>query len=226
MKIDIKKIFLVLIISSIVGLIFNNFNPTGISLIREVKTLSFAPDSLIIPEINLDGKGTADTVEITTQLENVENEQKLPDELKDTIKQTETELVNNENEIINNDEDEEHGEEIFNEPKAINLEQAFTLFKNGARFIDAREEFDYQEGYIHKAVNIPFYAFEENEHKLKNIKNDEAIVTYCSGTDCDLSVLLGNKLAEMGYKKVFVFFGGWLDWVEANYPISTIGANQ
>ena len=226
MRIDLKKIFLLLIISSIVGIIFNIFNPAGISLIREVKTLSFASDSLIIPEIILDEKETADTVEITTQLENVENEQKLPDELKDTIKQEETELINNANETTNNDEDEEHGEEIFNEPKAINLDQAFTLFNNGAKFLDARDDFDYNEGHISKAVNIPFYAFEENKNKLNIINKDDAIVTYCSGTDCDLSVLLGNKLAEMGYNKVFVFFGGWRNWVEANYPTNTAGADQ
>lgn len=226
MRLDLKKIFLVLIISSIVGLIFNNFNPAGISLIREEKKLSFASDSLIVPEINRNEKGTADTVEITTQLENIENEQTLSEELKDTIKQEETELINNENEIINNDEDEEHEEEILNEPKAISLEQAYTLFNNGTKFIDAREEFDYNEEHISKAINIPFYAFEENEYKLNSINKDEAIVTYCSGTDCDLSVLLGNKLTEMGYKKVFVFFGGWWDWVEANYPTNTIGANR
>jgi len=34
-------------------------------------------------------------------------------------------------------------------------------------------------------------------------------------------VLLGNKLAEMGYIKVFVFFGGWWDWVEANHPTNS-----
>ncbi len=226
MRIDLKKIFLLLIVSSIVGIIFNIFNPAGITLIREVKTLSFASDSLIIPEIILDEKQTADTVEITTQLENIENEQTLSEELKDTIKQEETEQINNENEITNNDEDGEHEEEIFNEPKVINLEQAFTLFNNGAMFLDARDDFDYNEGHISKAVNIPFYAFEENENKLNNIIKDDAIVTYCSGTDCDLSVLLGNKLAKMGYNKVFVFFGGWLDWVEANYPTNTAGADQ
>ena len=221
MRIDLKKIFLVLIISPIVGLIFNYFNPAGISLFREEKTLSFASDSLIIPEINYDENETADTVEITKQLENIENEQKLSDELNDTITQEETELINNENELATNDKDEEQEEEIFSEPKAINLEQAFTLFNNGAKFLDARDDFDYNEGHISKAINIPFYAFEENEYKLNNINKDETIVTYCSGTDCDLSVLLGNTLAEMGYNKVFVFFGGWLDWVEANYPTNT-----
>ena len=81
MHIEIKKIFLVLIISSIVGLIFNNFNPAGISLIRKVKNLSFTSDSLIISEIIQNEKETDDSVDITTQLEIIENEQRLPREL-------------------------------------------------------------------------------------------------------------------------------------------------
>jgi len=211
-----------IIFSSVVGLIFNYLNPAGIPLIREEKKLSLASDSLITTEINDDEKETADTVEITTQLEIIENEQELSEDFKDTIQREETEAINNESEIIIKDDGKEHEEEIFNEPKVINLDQAFTLFNNGARFIDARDEFDYDEGHIPNSVNIPFNTFEESEYKLNNVKKDETIVTYCNGTDCDLSVLLGNKLAEMGYKKVFVFFGGWWDWIEANYPTNTI----
>ena len=222
MHIDIKKIFLVLVLSSIVGLIFNSFNPEGISLIREVKNLSLASDSLIISEIIQNEKETDDSVDITTQLEIIENEQRLPRELQKSTKKEETEQINNQNEIINNDKEEE----IFNEPKVINLEQAFALFNNGARFIDAREDIDYNEGHISNAINIYFYSFEENDDKLNGINKNDAIVTYCNGTDCDLSVLLGNKLAEVGYKNVFVFFGGWLDWVKASYPTTTNGANQ
>ncbi len=65
-------------------------------------------------------------------------------ELQETIKEEESEHINNENEITDNDEEEE----IFNEPKIINLDQAFTLFNNGAKFIDAREDIDYNEGHI------------------------------------------------------------------------------
>jgi len=217
LQIDLKKIFFVIIFTSFVGLIFNYLNPAGISLIREEKKLSLASDSLITIEINDDEKETADTVEITTQLDNVENEQELSEELKDSIQRDAIVVINNKN--INSEEELDEG--IFNEPKVIILDQAFTLFNNGARFIDARDEFDYDEGHIPNSVNIPFNTFEENENKLNSINKDETIVTYCNGTDCDLSVLLGNKLAEMGYKKVFVFFGGWWDWVEANHPTNS-----
>ncbi len=188
MHIEIKKIFLVLVLSSIVGLIFNNFNPAGISLIREVKNLSFASDSLIMSETIQNEKETDDSVDITTQLEIIEDEQRLSGELQESIKKEETEQINNQNEIINNDEEEE----IFNDPKIINLEQAYILFNNGAKFIDAREDIDYNEGHISNAINIYFYSFEENEDKLNGISKDESIVTYCSGTDCDLSVLVGK----------------------------------
>ena len=225
MQIDIKKIFLVLLLSSIVGLIFNNFNPAGISLIRKVKNLSFASDSLIISETIQNEKETDDSVDITTHLEIIESEQGLSEEINDSIKQENTVSLNDESEIFHNNQ-EVIEEEIFVEPKVINLEQAYILFNNGAKFIDAREDIDYNEGHISNAINIYFYSFEGNENKLNGISKNEAIVTYCNGTDCDLSVLLGNKLAEIGYKNVFVFFGGWLDWVEADYPINTIGVNK
>ena len=225
MRIDPTKIFLVLIISSIVGLIFNNFNPAGISLIRKVKNLSFASDSLIISETIQNEKETDDSVDITTHLEIIESEQGLSEEINDSIKQENTVSLNDESEIFHNNQ-EVNEEEIFVDPKVINLEQAFVLFNNGARFIDAREDIDYNEGHISNAINIYFYSLEGNENKLNGISKNEAIVTYCNGTDCDLSVLLGNKLAEIGYKNVFVFFGGWLDWVKANYPTTTNGTNQ
>ena len=217
MLIDIKKIFLVIILSSIVGLIFNYLNPAGISLIREEKKLSMASDSLITTQINDDEKETTDTVEITLQSEDIEDEQELFDELNDTMKIVESST----NEKIINDE-EEREEESITEPKVINLDQAFALFNNGAKFIDAREDFDYNAGHISNSINIYYYSFEENESKLVNINKDETIVTYCGGTDCDLSVMLGYKLTEIGYKNVYVFFGGWLDWVDANYPTNKI----
>ena len=225
MQIDIKKIFLVLLLSSIVGLIFNNFNPAGISLIRKVKNLSFASDSLIISETIPNEKETHDSVDITSHLGKTDSEQGLSEEINDSIKQENTVSLNDESEIFHNNQ-EVNEEEIFVDPKVINLEQAYILFNNGAKFIDARDDIDYNEGHISNAINIYFYSLEGNENKLNGIGKDEAIVTYCNGTDCDLSVLLGNKLAEIGYKNVFVFFGGWLDWGKASYPTTSKGTNQ
>ncbi|MFO7447204.1 MAG: rhodanese-like domain-containing protein [Ignavibacteriaceae bacterium] len=104
------------------------------------------------------------------------------------------------------------------EPKEIMLVEAFELYEAGVIFIDAREHEDYISGHIKNSVNIPYYDFDNYKNSLRNIPKDEPVVTYCGGTDCDLSIVLGNKLNSLGYEKVFVFFGGWEQWQDAEYP--------
>lgn len=107
----------------------------------------------------------------------------------------------------------------FKEPKAIKIDFAYKLFLNGTKFIDARPVEEYEESHIKGAINIPFYGSENYESTLKQIPKDEVIVTYCSGDDCDLSILLADELFAKGYKKIYVFFGGWNDWQKMKYPI-------
>ena len=111
-------------------------------------------------------------------------------------------------------------ETALKEPPAIHLEQAKNLYEKNALFIDAREKEEYELSHIKGAINIPFYNFDEYKYQLKNIDKNRTIVTYCDGTDCELSILLGNQLFELGYKKTFIFFGGWNDWLKAKYPVS------
>jgi rhodanese-related sulfurtransferase len=160
---NFKIVFIIIIVSSALGLIVNFINPKGIPLIAKEKSLSWS---------------TAET--------NVEGSNK----------------------------------ETLKEPAAIHLEQAKNLYNQNALFIDAREKEEYELSHIKGAMNIPFYSFDEYKNQLKNIEKSRVIVTYCSGTDCELSILLGNKLFELGYKKTFIFFGGWNDWLEAKYPVS------
>jgi rhodanese-related sulfurtransferase len=113
------------------------------------------------------------------------------------------------------------------EPAAINLKQAFNLYQKNVLFIDAREPADYESAHIKNAVNLPFDHFDEYKHILDTINKDQTIsYIYCGGTDCDLSILLGNLLFEMGYKNVYIFFGGWNEWIEANYPVENGKSNS
>lgn len=107
----------------------------------------------------------------------------------------------------------------FTKPEAIKVDLAYKLFLEGKKFIDARPADEYKESHIRGAINIPFYGSENYESILNQISKDEMIVTYCSGDDCDLSILLGDELFAKGYKKVYVFFGGWNDWLKMGYPI-------
>ena len=133
--------------------------------------------------------------------------------VEDTINVTDAREVNNELDTPN---------DTFEEAKAITLKQAYSLFQQDAFFIDARDYVEYEIGHIRGAITLPYYEFDKYKSVLESISEDTPLVTYCDGRDCDLSILLGDKLFEMGFKKVYIFFGGWIDWQQNNYPIESI----
>lgn len=102
----------------------------------------------------------------------------------------------------------------------ITLNEAYEVFKrDGAIFIDARKGEEYEKGHIRGAINLYADDIEANTDLLDKIPKEMLIITYCGGEDCDLSIELANYLVEKGYFDVRIFFGGWVEWKEAGYPI-------
>jgi rhodanese-related sulfurtransferase len=213
MKINYTKLFGIIISSSLLGLAFNYFNPSGVPLIREKTELKWAPDSLFleldkITPVNIDDS-------LSLEISKVDKEKALENTKPKEVVQEEAEPITSEPKKIIEEVKEAI---VFTEPKAITLEQAYTLFNKGVKFIDSRDEADYISGHIANSVNIPFDDFDNHKIKLETISKEKPVVIYCGGTECDLSILLGNLLFSQGYKQVYVFFGGWDDWVNANFP--------
>jgi len=210
-------------------LVVNYFNPNGISLIREETKLEWAEDSLFINKIpdsiSVPEESTTkviDSNEVHQQKETTNNEVVVEKQKKsiplpppsESNKTEEKKLI--EGEVV-----------AFSAPKAIKLEQAYSLFNKGVLFIDARDEADYLAGHISNAINIPFDDFDNHKQKLDSISKNKPVVIYCAGTECDLSILLGNLLFEQGYKQVYIFFGGWNEWLDADYPVKySLESNQ
>lgn len=195
-------------------MVINYFNPEGITLIREKLELKWAPDSLFL---KLD-KITPVSIDDSSSLEisKVDKEKSLENTKPKAVLKEKTEPITSEPKKII----EEVKEAIaFTEPQAITLDQAYTLFNKDVKFVDARDEADYLAGHITNSINIPFDDFDNHKQKLEMLSKEKPMVIYCGGTDCDLSILLGNLLFEQGYKQVYVFFGGWFDWLSANYPV-------
>ena len=100
---------------------------------------------------------------------------------------------------------------------AISLDKAKEFFENGVLFIDARDEVYYNDGHIKNAMKNVFlmeliFNIEEKQTK------EEPIVVYCGDPGCGDSEDLAYDLQNEGFKKLFVFKGGWLEWSAANYP--------
>lgn len=104
--------------------------------------------------------------------------------------------------------------------KGLHLEQVLTLHKNNtATFIDSRDQWDFSEGRIMGAINIPEFSFTPEDSTLSKIDKDAQLVVYCDGDDCDISKRLTNKLMILGYKNTYVFLGGIKEWADAELPI-------
>ena len=79
---------------------------------------------------------------------------------------------------------------------------------------------DYNNGHISGAINIPEYNFDKSNPVIKTIPKDKTIVSYCDGDDCEMSVKLADNLFNLGYEKVYIFFGGWKEWKKAGYDMT------
>ena len=104
--------------------------------------------------------------------------------------------------------------------RTIDLAQARALFDGGrALFIDAREDYAFSDGCIPGRAERSLEGFEFFRDALDAVPRDTLIVAYCDGQGCELSVHLGEELLQMGYRRVLVFYGGWVEWVDAGYPV-------
>ncbi len=105
----------------------------------------------------------------------------------------------------------------------ISLSEATNLFKKGeAVFIDARSLEEYDKGHIKGAKSLPYkeadWKFVE---AMAGISEDNAVVTYCDGETCELSMELAVFLRNAGYKSVKVLSNGWSAWKQNGLPVDT-----
>lgn len=194
MNISIKNIIVLIFTSSIIGLAYNYMNPQGIPFIKTERVLQFEDEN----------SNPNDSIAIPHNIDR--NNDNLAEEEYSESKPPSEDAIN-------------ELQSTFEQPVAIKLTRAYELFNDGARFIDARPKEEFAEGHIRNAINIPFYQSEQYEEQLNKISKEEILVTYCSGEDCDLSIMLGDELFEKGYKNIYIFYGGWNDWLDAGYPV-------
>ena len=104
--------------------------------------------------------------------------------------------------------------------KTISLMDAKAAFdSHAATFIDARHDFEFAQGHIHGAVNIPLTHFDQSIHLVDQFLKSDRFILYCDGVACNSSIELAVKLTERGFTHIEVFFGGWQDWTNAGYPV-------
>ena len=119
--------------------------------------------------------------------------------------------------------------ESLTDPMLIDLELSEELFNQSAVFVDARDSIPFSEGHIEGSINISWdiLSDEQINEKLKDLKYDDALVIYCSGGDCTLSIDLAEYIFnELSFEQVFIFEGGYPLWLENNLPVKRFCENS
>jgi rhodanese-related sulfurtransferase len=114
---------------------------------------------------------------------------------------------------------------VFN---LFNTEKAYKAYLTGDYlFLDARSPEEYEDGHVEGAINFFFEGddatFEQHLAQFEELATDTThLVTYCSGTECDASLMLARYLYyNMGYKNISIYFGGWKFWQDNQLPVGT-----
>ncbi len=236
MRISVTKILLILFIAIAAALLVNYLQPEGLPL--------FNTDKPLLTDSRLDSQPAAREVTevrpetLKTDFNKMAVEKNRVQINEDLLPQykykSDSDLAKNDDAKIQADisDKKDNGlnlsnltRDVFNQPRLISLAQAYELYRDKILFIDARDSSEYVDGHIAGAVNLPLFSLDEYNDRIASISKSDPVVVYCEGPDCDMSIRLGNELFSKGFRKVFVFFGGWEDWKEADYPVVTSGTN-
>ena len=107
------------------------------------------------------------------------------------------------------------------------MDQAKKFFnENSPQFIDARDNWDFSDGHIKSAINIPEFSFEPTDSVLAGLDKSAKYVVYCSSNDCDISKRLASEMQKLGFSSLFVFLDGYEVWLQNKLPIDSEVSND
>jgi len=101
----------------------------------------------------------------------------------------------------------------------VNVSKADSLMQQGAAFIDARENNEYQVSAIENAYWVGYDSF--NLNVLSNLDKNTPLVVYCSVGY--RSEKVSEKLIEQGFSEVYNLYGGIFEWVNQGKPVYKAG---
>jgi rhodanese-related sulfurtransferase len=88
--------------------------------------------------------------------------------------------------------------------------------------VDALAPIAFARSRLPGAINLtPDWVAERAPRRIPDRSTE--IVVYCADVDCESSVVVAQRLRELGYERVGHYAGGKRDWVEAGLPLETPG---
>jgi rhodanese-related sulfurtransferase len=87
--------------------------------------------------------------------------------------------------------------------------------------VDVLEPGAFRKFHLPGATNVPLDEnFVENIQRVAPDKSQPVLV-YCMNTECDASSKAARKLDELGYREVYDYEAGKMDWKDAGLPVES-----
>ena len=218
----------ILLITLLTGVFYNLSSPNRIQFFGEEKKFDFSQSDSLMNALRLQDslQKSADSIKSVSDIRDdslkLLSEQRIKDSLLavnrlDSVKRVQDSLKAVKQKAEDSVKNAQNQVQEIVKPIDIKLDFAKALFDKKHRFVDARDVSDYSAGHIQGAVNIPYHDVEKFRDKLNDFPKDQVYITYCSSA-CDVSIDLAYVMVKMGFKKVYIFHGGWDEWKNAGYP--------
>ncbi|MCF7804371.1 MAG: rhodanese-like domain-containing protein [Candidatus Marinimicrobia bacterium] len=103
----------------------------------------------------------------------------------------------------------------------IEVDQAFRLYQDSVRFIDARSPAEFKTSHISGAINIPAGASIEQKMQLtSSLEKSVKYVVYCNNPECPLGHQLYEYLQFAEFTNVHLMYEGIEGWESAGHPVT------
>ena len=103
---------------------------------------------------------------------------------------------------------------------SISRESLQQKIEGGDEFVlvDALSPMSYANSHLPGAINLPTESVDGRaQRRIPDLTTE--IVVYCSDVACNSSIVVANRLIELGYLHVSHSAEGKSDWVEAGLPL-------
>lgn len=205
MKKTINEVTIIVSISILIAVLYNLFSSKPIAWMREEIKID-----TVATEFLLSLQDTNTISDITVEPEQKSEENKTTQDTT-TVAMTEKGKTTEQTikELIDSPSDGTFKTLTYNQVKE-NLNNPNIIF------IDARPEEEWLEDKIGNAINIFPYSEDKDKYfkNLMSVPSDKVIVVYCSGGTCESSHKVVSDLLAFGFKRVFLYAGGWDEWIK------------
>jgi rhodanese-related sulfurtransferase len=216
MKRRVLEITYIILFAALLGLIYNYFSDKPLPIIFKPPVIKIVSDSVLFEGIDTSSKKKNLNSRIKLDTDSINNITKQKDS-KNEIPQKEIKTNVILNDAIKDDKYKNVKPQQKNEDSIyvyVSYKQVLKLLNNPKIiFIDARRHDDYDKAHIGNSINIfPYDPDDEYLGKINMLPRDKTYIVYCDGGACDLSHHVAKTMNDFGFKRVFVYRGGWDEW--------------